>query len=103
VPGFAIKIADLTNAAPTGRWYAFQPGTCTVVVKGTFDSGTVAIQASDDNGTTVLSLGTNADFTANGARTIELGTDMQVRAVITGQGATADVDVLLRPLKGRAI
>lgn len=96
--GQSIKIADLTNAAATGKWYPYPGRSATIVVKGTFDSGTVTLEASDDGGTTALSLGTSADFTANAARTIELGEGMQIRAKIAGHGASADVDVSIRPI-----
>lgn len=103
MPGQSIKIADLTAAAAAGKWYPFPAGTATIVVKGTFDGGTVTIQASDDEGTTALSLGSNADFTEAAARTIELGEGMQIRASVAGGGGSEDLDVYLRPLKGRAI
>lgn len=103
MPGHSTKIADLTNAAATGAWYPFPAGTATIVVKGTFDGGTVTIQATDDDGATVLSLGSNADFTANAARTLELGQGMKIRAAVSGGGGSEDLDVYLRPLKGRAI
>jgi hypothetical protein len=96
-----INLGAVTNAADTTPWFPAGPGTYTVVVKGTFDGGTVSIQASDDDGATVLGGGTNCDFTANGFRTLEIGEGMKVRATIAGEGATADVDVLLRPMKAR--
>lgn len=99
--GNVIQLGNMTQAASETKWFPAGPGAYTVVVKGTFDSGTVSIQASDDGGATALAGGTNCDFTANGFRTLELGKGMYVRAVITGEGATADVDVALYPLKAR--
>jgi hypothetical protein len=99
--GFKVDLGSVTNAADTTPWFPAGPGTYTVCVKGTFDSGTVTIQATDDDGVNVLSGGTDLDFTANGFRTLELGAGMKVRATIQGEGASGNVAVVLRPLKVR--
>lgn len=95
----AIKIADLTQSVQTGAWYPFPAGPVTVVVKGTFGGGTVTIEATDDDGANVLDLGDSADFTANGARTLELGIGMKIRAAISGGDNSEDIDVVIRPIK----
>lgn len=96
-----IDLGLATNASDTTPWFPAGPGTYTVLAKGTFDGGTVSVQATDDDGATVLSGGSNCDFTANGFRTIELGAGMKVRATIQGEGAGGTVRVVLRPLKAR--
>lgn len=96
-----LQIANLTNAAATGAWHEAPSGVSSVIVRGTFDSGTVTVEVSDDGGTTALSLGTNGDFTANGVRTLELPEGMKVRAKVAGHGASVDVDVLIHALPKR--
>lgn len=92
LPKTALTVPVATG---NGASKTFDGGWCSVFCYGTFDSGTVTLQASPDSGTTWFtvkdSIGDNVTFAANGYFSmVVLGGNPLVRAALTGSsGATA--------------
>lgn len=90
----------LTNADSDGLpWPAPGAPDKTVQVSGTFDSGTVVIQGSNDPSAAVWSTmhapdGAELSFTAAGIEAI-LENPLWIRPVVTGEGATASITIAI--------
>lgn len=71
--------------------YNPQTDRSTIAVWGTFDGGTMKLQASPDNGVTWIDVdrsgSTNATFTANGLGNYQINIPCLLRATLTGATA----------------
>lgn len=75
-----LKFESIT-ATTAGQFFA--GGIATAAVSGTFNSATVALQASFDGGTTYIAVGDDVSFTANGMGNVELP-ECMVRFAVSG-------------------
>jgi hypothetical protein len=63
---------------------AWSGGFGTVIVAGTWGGGTAKLQASPDNGTTWVDVGTDVTFTANGMGNFQLPPGVLLRLDLSG-------------------
>lgn len=78
------------GSTPTQSW---DGGLGTVAVAGTFGSGTIKLEASFDNGTTWIPVGTDVEFTATGMGNFHLPA-CNLRCTLSG-ATSPDIDIWL--------
>lgn len=65
----------------------------TVVAYGTWDTATLTLQISPDDGTTWIAHSTGATFTDNGHSKVELGPGIQLRGTVSSVGTGTDLNL----------
>lgn len=76
-----------------GDAYGYPGGPRLLIIRGTMDSATVKMQASDD-GTNFVDIN-DASFSANGATMFMLPVSAVIRAVLSNAGAATSVTVAM--------
>ena len=92
----AYVTAAITVDADVVIESAWPGGSGTCIVQGTFGSGTVTLKTSVDGGTTLVSMGTDATFTANGQCGFSLPKGTALYATMAG-ATSPSVTVYLAP------
>lgn len=93
-----ILSGTFTSNTNSSTFNIMQPsgGSGVVLAAGTWDSGTLTLQISPDNGTTWISSGSEGQLTADGFFKYEfnsnMGADSIARLNLAGGGGSLDVD-----------
>lgn len=85
-PVFSATQTLTADGTTQAYWYRTGPyGSCGAF--GTFGGGTLTLQASFDDGTTWINVGSNCEFTDNGAANFEIHRRVFLRYSLSGSTA----------------
>lgn len=99
--GYSIKAEGISSDSSTDSW-RHRGDLASVVVQGTFDSGTATLEMSVDGGTTWVAVdSSNAALTANGVFNTTLG-ECLLRVTLSGS-TSPDLDVYYTDVPFRSL
>ena len=82
--------------------YNWVGGVGQFMAKGTWDTATLKMQMSPDEGTTWIDIGTSVTFTSDGIGNFELGPS-DIRADLSSVGASTSLDCWMTVRHGKAL